>query len=77
MKAAILTISDSTHAGTRVDRSGPALREFLEQRGWEVAVAEVLPDDAPGISARLAELADSGAISAIFTTGGTGVAARD
>lgn len=77
MKAAILTISDSTHEGTRVDRSGPAIREFLEQRGWRVALTEVLPDDPASISARLAELADAHAVCAIFTTGGTGVAARD
>jgi molybdenum cofactor synthesis domain-containing protein len=38
---------------------------------------EAIPDQAPAISARLATLADSGQVSAIFTTGGTGVAARD
>ncbi|HZT33802.1 MAG TPA: MogA/MoaB family molybdenum cofactor biosynthesis protein [Bryobacteraceae bacterium] len=77
MTAAVVTISDSTHAGTREDRSGPAVREYLERLGWQVPLREVLPDDAARISARLAELADSGAVSAIFTTGGTGVAARD
>ena len=40
-------------------------------------VVEVLPDEAALISARLAALADAVAVSAIFTTGGTGVAARD
>jgi molybdenum cofactor synthesis domain-containing protein len=77
IRAAILTISDSVSAGTRVDRSGPAVRERLEQLGWQVSVAEVLPDDAGAIAARLAELADAGAVDAIFSTGGTGVAARD
>ena len=33
--------------------------------------------EAAAISARLAALADGGQVSAIFTTGGTGVAARD
>jgi molybdopterin adenylyltransferase len=75
--AAVLTISDSAAAGTRVDRSGPAVRERLEQLGWKVSVLEVVPDEAVGISARLAALADSERISAIFTTGGTGLAARD
>ena len=76
-KAAVLTISDSVAAGTRTDRSGPLVRERLEQLGWSVPVMEVLPDDVGQISVRLAELADSGQVSAIFTTGGTGVASRD
>ena len=75
--AAVLTISDSSSAGTRADRSGPAVRERLEQLGWQVSVTEVIPDDAAAIGARLATLADAGALAVIFTTGGTGVAARD
>jgi molybdopterin adenylyltransferase len=75
--AAVLTISDSVSAGVRTDRSGPALRERLEQLGWRVTVMETIPDEAVEIGARLATLADGGQISAIFTTGGTGVALRD
>lgn len=77
IEAAVLTISDSVSAGRREDRSGPAVRERLEQLGWRVSVAEVLPDVAVDISRCLAALADGGDVSAIFTTGGTGVAARD
>jgi molybdenum cofactor synthesis domain-containing protein len=77
IRAAVLTISDASSAGTRPDRSGPAVRERLQQLGWNVSVAEVLPDDRAAIGARLAGLADAGAVDAIFTTGGTGVAARD
>ena len=75
--AAVLTISDSSSAGKRADRSGPAVRERLEQLGWSVSVMEIIPDEAPQISDRLATLADGGQISAIFTTGGTGLARRD
>jgi molybdenum cofactor synthesis domain-containing protein len=77
INAAVLTISDSVNSGTRADLSGPAVRDRLEQLGWRVSVMEAIPDQAPAISARLATLADSGQVSAIFTTGGTGVAARD
>jgi molybdopterin adenylyltransferase len=77
INAAVLTISDSVTGGTRTDRSGPAVRERLEQLGWSVSVMEALPDEAPEIGARLATLADGGQVSAIFTTGGTGVALRD
>lgn len=77
IQAAVLTISDSVNAGARQDRSGPAVRDRLEQLGWSVTVMEVIPDEAEEISRRLATLADGGQVSAIFTTGGTGVAARD
>ena len=75
--AAVLTISDSAYAGTRADLSGPAVRERLEQLGWAVSAIEVVPDEADVIAARLATLADGSQFAAIFTTGGTGVAARD
>jgi molybdenum cofactor synthesis domain-containing protein len=65
------------YAGKRADLSGPAVRERLEQLGWSVSAIEVLPDEADLISARLATLADGRQVAAIFTTGGTGVAARD
>jgi molybdenum cofactor synthesis domain-containing protein len=77
INAAVLTISDSAYAGTRADLSGPGVRERLEQLGWSVSAIEVLPDEADLISARLATLADGNQVAAIFTTGGTGVAARD
>ena len=75
--AAVLTISDSVAAGRRPDRSGPAVRERLERLGWSVSAMEALPDEADQISERLATLADGNQVSAIFTTGGTGVAASD
>jgi molybdopterin adenylyltransferase len=75
--AAVITISDSVSAGTRTDRSGPAVRERLEQLGWKVSVTEVIADELDEISQRLATLADGGQVAAIFTTGGTGLAQRD
>lgn len=75
--AAVLTISDSCFAGKRADKSGPVLRERLEQLGWIVSVVETVPDEADVIGRRLSTLADGGQLAAIFTTGGTGLAARD
>ncbi|MGD0013409.1 MAG: MogA/MoaB family molybdenum cofactor biosynthesis protein [Bryobacteraceae bacterium] len=77
IQVAVLTISDSVSAGRRTDISGPAVRARLEQLGWSVSVLEALPDELEVISRRLATLADGNQLSAIFTTGGTGVAARD
>jgi molybdopterin adenylyltransferase len=75
--AAIVTISDSVSAGTREDRSGPALRERLEHLGFAVTVMRSVPDDRPQIADMLKDLSGAGAVSAIFTTGGTGIAPRD
>jgi molybdenum cofactor synthesis domain-containing protein len=77
IRAAVLTISDSSFAGQRADASGPAVKSRLEQLGWEVAITETLPDEQDQISARLRTLAAFGEIQVVFTTGGTGIAARD
>ena len=77
IQAAILTVSDSAAAGTREDRSGPRLKERAEALGWAVSVQEVVPDEMDRIASLLTRLADSGQISLILTTGGTGVALRD
>lgn len=75
--AAILVISDSTFAGERKDTSGLVIREFLAKQPVEVKVYEILPDDEERIAARLRELADSGEVRLVFTTGGTGLGPRD
>jgi molybdopterin adenylyltransferase len=77
IRAAVVTVSDSVYGGKRNDLSGPAVRERLERLGWLVSVSETAPDESPVIAQRLATLADGGQVSAIFTTGGTGVAERD
>ena len=77
MTARVLTISDSCHAGTRVDGSGPAVKQRLEAAGFSVDGIDVLPDERALIAARLREIADQEAASVVFTTGGTGVALRD
>ena len=77
IRAAVLTISDSSHRGLRHDTSGPAIAARLEELGWEVTIKVVIPDERIEIAATLRALADQGAVEAIFTTGGTGVAPRD
>jgi molybdopterin adenylyltransferase len=77
IQAAIVTISDSVAAGTREDRSGLRLRERAEALGWEVRALEIVPDEVDQIAGVLKRLADSGHVSLILTTGGTGVALRD
>jgi molybdenum cofactor synthesis domain-containing protein len=77
MRVAILTVSDSVARGAREDLSGPALRRRCAELGWHVLGAEVAPDEADVIEARLIEIADSGRVDAVLTTGGTGLGPRD
>ncbi len=77
MKAGILTLSDKGAKGEREDLSGPALRKWLEQRGVETSVYEMIPDERDLIAAKLVEWADASELDIILTTGGTGVSPRD
>lgn len=77
IKVAVITVSDSAVAGTRQDLSGPALRERAESFGWTVGAVELVPDESLQIADAVRRLADSGEVSLVLTTGGTGVAPRD
>jgi molybdenum cofactor synthesis domain-containing protein len=77
IKVAVVTVSDSVLAGTRVDLSGPAVRERAESFGWAVSAVQLVPDESLQIAESVRQLATSGEVSVILTTGGTGVALRD
>ena len=77
MRVGILTISDRSAMGERVDESGPLLAELVQSKGWTVVESTVLPDEADQISSLLKHWSDSGKVSLIVTTGGTGFAKRD
>ena len=74
---AILTVSDSTVAGTRQDRSGPALVEACQQLSWPVVATQAVPDEETAIAQAIQSWADDSIATLILTTGGTGVSARD
>ena len=75
LTAAVLTISDSSHRGSREDLSGPRLQHCLNDAGFEVVLTRVLPDDAAQIVTALREAAAQARF--VVTTGGTGISARD
>jgi molybdopterin adenylyltransferase len=75
IRVAIVTVSDSTAAGTREDKSGPTLEARTVELGWAIAEKRVVPDDAAVIAAEIQALAH--AADVILTTGGTGIAPRD
>jgi len=77
LSVAVVTVSDSVSAGTRVDHSGPAVAQRLAALKYHVLPIEVVPDERPAIAGMVQRLADSGKVHAVFTTGGTGIAARD
>jgi molybdenum cofactor synthesis domain-containing protein len=77
VRAAVVTVSDSTFAGTRVDKSGPAVIERLRDRGFTIVLQSTVPDEQAAIRDELIRLADSGNVDLICTSGGTGVALRD
>ncbi len=75
--AAVITVSDRAHQGTRVDTSGPAVVAKLEATGLRVVTQPMVPDEREQIAALLRDLADNHIADFIVTTGGTGLAARD
>jgi molybdenum cofactor synthesis domain-containing protein len=73
--AAVVTVSDSCSRGEREELSGPAVGRALEERGFSVAVREMVSDDVIQIQNLLVRLACE--VRLIVTTGGTGIALRD
>jgi len=69
-KVAIITSSDSGYKGEREDRSGLAIRKIVEENGYEVVQAILLPDEKDILS-------DGRAADLILTKGGTGFSPRD
>lgn len=72
---AVITVSDRVSAGKREDFSGPLAAQLLRQYGNIMSVS-VIPDGVGSVS-RAVEEAVTGGADVVFTTGGTGVTARD
>lgn len=77
MRVLVITVSDSAVAGTREDKSGPAVAERVTALGWSVTGRALVADDSEQIAVLLKNAADSDRADVVLTTGGTGVAARD
>lgn len=76
-RVAVLTASDKGARGEREDRSGPVLRELVEQNGGTVVDYALLPDEREALARQLRVWCDSGEVDLILTTGGTGFSPRD
>jgi molybdenum cofactor synthesis domain-containing protein len=77
IRISILTVSDGVAAGTREDRSGRAIADWINARGYQLQSHTVVEDRSDRIAAQLAHWADAGDSDVIVTTGGTGFTERD
>ncbi|MBA4699013.1 MAG: MogA/MoaB family molybdenum cofactor biosynthesis protein [Ruminococcus sp.] len=77
MKAAIFTLDTGLYRARKESTAASALKRMLEQVGFEVKAAGVLPEDKKVLSAVLQRLADTEAVDLILTTGGVGIQKRD
>jgi molybdenum cofactor synthesis domain-containing protein len=76
VKAAVITCSDSVAADRRTDESGAIAVADLRGRGFAVAEATAVPDEADRIRAAVQAAIDGGA-RVVVTNGGTGLGPRD
>lgn len=76
-RTAVITLSDKGYAGEREDKSGPLIKEMVEEQGYEVVDMIVLPDEQKMIEEKLIQLCDEAKMDLILTTGGTGFSPRD
>ena len=77
IKFGIITVSDRSSRGERLDTSGPLLAEAVRAHGWVVVRAVITPDEFDQIKNTLSSWADSSQLDVILTTGGTGFSSRD
>jgi len=77
IRAAVLTVSDRSARGERVDKSGVVLAELLSDAGAEVVVKEVVSDEFGPLVEKLRALAGREGVNLVVTTGGTGLSPRD
>ena len=77
MRVGVLTVSDRSARGEREDVSGDRIARWCEKSGHELAVRDVVADEAAAITPKLLSWADDLDVDVILTTGGTGLTVRD
>ena len=74
---AVLTSSDKGSAGKRIDTSGDAVVEMMQDAGHTLVARIILPDEFNELSEQIIAWSDAGETDVILTTGGTGLSSRD
>lgn len=72
---AVITVSDTRNEAN--DSGGKLARELIEARGFTVASASIVRDEAAAIRAAIGAAAKDDAVDAVLLTGGTGISLRD
>lgn len=75
-RAAVITVSDRSAAGSRPDGGGPVAVAALREAGFACDDAAVVPDGAGSVESAIRTAVDAGA-RLVVTTGGTGLGPRD
>lgn len=76
-KVAVITLSDRAFSGEREDLSGPAIINYLVEKGYNKPEYILIADDKASLEKELIRISDCEKADLILTTGGTGFAARD
>ncbi len=74
-RAAVITVSDRSSRGERVDSSGPRAVELLVEQGFDTS-STIIRDGADSVAGAIRAAIDDGA-HVVITSGGTGVSPRD
>lgn len=77
MRAAIFTIDTGIYRAKAESAAASALKRLLEQVGFDVKAAGVLPQEREVVASVLRQLADSKAVDLILTTGAVGYLEKD
>jgi gephyrin len=70
-------VSDTASKDASADKSGPTIRNILEERGFLCGPSSIVPDDEAQIQKIVKDWCDQGAVDCILTSGGTGFGVRD
>ena len=60
LRIAILTVSDRSAAGQRLDATGPALAQILHDQGWTVTRQDIVADKTRQIAGKADRLGQFG-----------------
>ncbi len=74
-RAVVVVASNRAAAGVYPDRTGPAIVDWLSERGYQTPDPVVVPDGSPVRDAVAVAVAD--AVDVVLTTGGTGISPTD
>jgi len=78
IRVGILTVSDRASRGQYQDKSGPLIRQIVEEQlAGQVQVEAIVPDEVEAIQSTLLAWTDEAKLDLILTTGGTGFTPRD